>query len=246
MRALRRSELESALADYLEAQQEKIDAGADVRVTWKAQRQTALMKRIAAYLRKMSGSRERCMYCEDSRGTDFEHFWPKQRYPERAFLWLNLLLACAACNRAKGDRFPKSDTGSPLLIDPTACDPWDFLFYDPETDELTPRWNQETGEEHLEGLNTLEILTTLRHQAISEGRGRTRRNLERAVRAYLSAADSPAAEVELRDSFRDNDGYGLTCWFLLREGQEEPPFSDLRRRHPRVWERLSRHVSGLA
>ncbi len=142
MRALQRPELESPLVDYLEDQQHKVDAGADVRATWKTQRQSTSMFRIAELLRRMTGSHERCMYCEDSRGTDFDHFWPKLRYPERAFLWLNFLLACAACNRAKGDRFPKNEAGDPLLIDPTKSDPWDFLFYDPETDELTPRWNR--------------------------------------------------------------------------------------------------------
>ncbi len=244
MRALQRPELETRLVEYLTGWQEQIDAGTDVAGTWKTQRPSAPMKRIARVLRRMAGKRERCMYCEDSRGTDIEHFWPKRRYPGRAFRWLNLLWACAGCNRAKGARFPRDAAGDPLLIDPTAVDPWDYLFYDLETDELTARWDPRTGEEHPRGLQTLKTLATLRHQAVAEGRRRTRRNLQRAVQTFLGAPPSRASETELRECVADNGGYGLAVWFFLREGQEEAPFQDLRRRHRDVWERVRSHASG--
>lgn len=246
MRALRRPELEERLASYLARQQQAVDAGADVARIWESRRRTARMQRVAEILRRMTGKRERCMYCEDSRGTDFEHFWPKRRYPERSFRWRNLLWACTGCNRVKGDRFPRDAAGEPLLIDPTAVDPWDYLFYDPQTDVLAPRWDPETGEEHHKGRQTLETLAALRYQAVEEGRGRTRRNLERAVRTFLASERSSASEAELRESLTDNDGYGLTAWFFLREGQEEEPFSDLRRREPELWARLGLHVRGSA
>ena len=243
MRALERSELEAQLVEYLKSQQDQVDAGADVERTWKTQRRSAPMKRIVKDLRRMTGKHERCMYCEDSRGTDVEHFWPKRRYPERAFRWLNLLWVCAGCNRVKSARFPRDAAGQPLLIDPTAVDPWNYLWYDSETDELTARWDPQTGEENPMGVQTLEILATLRYQAVAEGRGRTRRNLQRAVRAFLGTHGSAAAEAELRESVADNDGYGLTIWFFLREGREESPFSDLRGRHSRVWERMRLQVA---
>ncbi len=203
------------------------------------------MTQIVEVLRRMTGKRERCMYCEDSRGTDIEHFWPKEPYPEKSFKWVNLLWACAGCNRVKGARFPLDSSGEPLLIDPTATDPWDVLFYDSETDELTARWERETGKEHPRGLETLEVLSTLRYQAIAEGRGRTRRNLQRAVRAFLGAHSEPAAEAELRESVADNDDYGLTSWFFLRDGQREAPFADLCRGHPEVWSRVRRDIAEL-
>lgn len=54
---------------------------------------------------------QRCCYCEASLGiVDFphiEHRKPKRRYPESAFSWANLHLACTKCNIAKGDRYIK-------------------------------------------------------------------------------------------------------------------------------------------
>lgn len=69
----------------------------------------------------------KCAYCESRIGAvsypDIEHFYPKSRYPEKTFLWTNLLHACEKCNRTyKRDQFPLDDYGEPLLIDPTAVD----------------------------------------------------------------------------------------------------------------------------
>ncbi|MCP4549322.1 MAG: hypothetical protein GY835_22950 [bacterium] len=87
MRFLRRHELEAVLSDYLDRMQRVVDEGADIVATWKAQRRSRFMKRIVEELGRMTGARERCMFCEDSRGTDIEHFWPKKRYPEKSFRW---------------------------------------------------------------------------------------------------------------------------------------------------------------
>ncbi|MEU3650739.1 HNH endonuclease [Lentzea sp. NPDC034063] len=70
-----------------------------------------------------------CMYCGESRGTDIDHFEPIARNPLRTFDWLNHLLACSTCNsHQKRDQFPVDDVGDPLLIDPTAEDPFDHLL----------------------------------------------------------------------------------------------------------------------
>lgn len=69
------------------------------------------------------------MYCGESRGTDVDHFEPIARNPLRTFDWLNHLLACSTCNsHQKRDRFPVDEDGNPLLIDPTAEDPFDHLL----------------------------------------------------------------------------------------------------------------------
>ncbi len=58
-------------------------------------------------LERMATGRGRCMYCEDSLGTDIEHFYPRARYPGRAFSWSNYLLACSHCNsNLKRSQFP--------------------------------------------------------------------------------------------------------------------------------------------
>ena len=83
---------------------------------------------IRTVLQEMAPGAERCMYCGDSFGTDIDHYEPLARTPLRTFDWLNHLLACAHCNsHHKRERFPVDENGQPLLIDPTAEDPFDHL-----------------------------------------------------------------------------------------------------------------------
>ena len=78
----------------------------------------------------------KCAYCE-SKITHvsfghIEHYRPKECYPERTFLWRNLLLACERCNNnAKGTHFPDATQGGPL-INPVKDDPNQHFrfFYD--------------------------------------------------------------------------------------------------------------------
>jgi uncharacterized protein (TIGR02646 family) len=172
MRRLVRPELDQELASYLERMQGILDRGGDLEAMWKAQRSSTSMRRIERVLAGMAGRRERCMYCEDSRGTDIEHYRPKGRFPGHVFFWLNLLLICGGCNRCKGHRFEIDPSGQPLLIDPTAEDPWDFLYFDPLTGEITARWDGATGNENPRGIYTLHVLAPLRYQAVTEGRRR--------------------------------------------------------------------------
>ncbi|XVU21584.1 HNH endonuclease [Actinoplanes sp. CA-054009] len=83
---------------------------------------------IRDVLQRMAPGAGRCMYCGDSFGTDIDHYEPLARTPLRAFDWLNHLLACSHCNsHDKRDRFPLDEHGRPLLIDPSAEDPFDHL-----------------------------------------------------------------------------------------------------------------------
>ncbi len=87
----------------------------------------------------MASGIERCMYCEDSEGTAIEHFWPKADYPERAFDWLNYLLACFRCNsNFKRDEFPLDVTGEPLPVNPVEEDPLDHVSFSPSTGLFQP------------------------------------------------------------------------------------------------------------
>ena len=203
------------------------------------------MRRVALALAEMTGSRERCMYCEDSRGTDVEHFRPKALYKDLIFQWLNLLWICTACNRSKGRQFPCDSSGGPLLIDPTAEDPWDFLFFDPESGEITARWDTSTKLESPKGRTLLEVLTPLRHQAVTEGRRRAFRNIRRAVRAFLAQEEghvvADISEETIKDLLEcvdDATEYGLAIWFFLRDGQDEEPFRRLRDEFPATWRRI--------
>ncbi|MFE3558560.1 hypothetical protein ACFXKW_27430 [Streptomyces sp. NPDC059193] len=88
-------------------------------------RSAAAPKRhVRGLLKAMAAGIERCMYCEDSQGTDIDHFQPIAHDPLRAFDWLNHLLACSHCNsNTKGRKYPCDDAGACLLIDPTTEDP---------------------------------------------------------------------------------------------------------------------------
>lgn len=237
MRKLQRPALSTETERYLASQQASLEEGADIEEIWKRQRASASMRTVETALRNMTGLRERCMYCEDSRGTDIEHFWPRVPYRDRIFSWPNLLWVCSGCNRCKGKRFPVDVSGNPLLIDPTSEDPWDFWFYDGRTHEVTPRWEPDTGRQNQKALATLRILATLQHQAVTDGRKRTQRNLQRAVQTFL--ANAPAEEgsalSEFWEALRDGDGYGLVDWFFFREGREEQPFLALREGRVEVW-----------
>lgn len=93
----------------------------------------------------------RCCYCEDSLADEVEHIKPKDWYPELVFVWENYLYACGPCNGPKNNRYGifhqkngqiihlsrtraeailEPPPGDPLLIDPRAEDPLDFLELD--------------------------------------------------------------------------------------------------------------------
>lgn len=242
MRRLTRPPLEPALQGYLDRMQDRIPASQDIAALWRAQRKTIRMKAVARVLAAITGRRERCMYCEDSRGTDIEHFRPKNFYRDYVFRWSNLLWICAACNRAKGARFPCDVEGVPLLIDPTAEEPWAYLVFDPDTGEITARWEVSTGRENPRGLAVLAVLdSSLRHQAVTEGRKRTTLRLRRDVRSFLKEAgpikmDIPHEGVQaLLEAIEDATDFGIAAWFFLSDGQNDPPFGHLRSNFPKVW-----------
>lgn len=88
----------------------------------------AAKKHLHRLLEPMAAGITRCMYCEDSLGTDIDHFQPIRVAPLRAFDWPNHLLACSHCNsNAKRDAYPCDANRVCLLVDPTAEDPSDHL-----------------------------------------------------------------------------------------------------------------------
>lgn len=240
MRRYRRADLPDEILQYLTAKQSEVDQGKDARSTWDYARGTKKIGRVVEALKSMTGARARCMYCEDSRGTDVDHFYPIVPYASMTFHWPNMLWNCTDCGRHKGNRFPLDDSGIPLLVDPTAEDPWDYLFYDAETGNLAARVDTVSRAALPKGRETIGVLVeTLLCEAVVEGRLRTQRNLIKAVRAFSRAPQDPACLDDLMESVSDNDAYGLTRWFFLRDGREEQPFSMLGEEHPEVWARIT-------
>jgi uncharacterized protein (TIGR02646 family) len=127
MRPVRRATLPASVAAQLSRLQTRVNAAADPKAEADTRWDNKPAKPFGVVrdaLLGMANGRARCMYCEDSAGTDIEHFWPKSAYPARAFDWANYLLACSYCNsNLKRTQFPCDATGAPLLIDPS--DPMD-------------------------------------------------------------------------------------------------------------------------
>ena len=66
----------------------------------------------------------KCCYCElhiadSGSGKQVEHFRPRSKFKYLWYDWSNLLLACADCNQAKLSKFPVTDDGEPLLLNPS-------------------------------------------------------------------------------------------------------------------------------
>ena len=133
MRRIERVELSDGSHAALDRMQQRVSrdsapAGAAAKL-WKRKTGTAPRRRafteVRASLQRMSTGRQRCMYCEDSEGTDIDHHRPKSQYPAHAFRWANYLLACSHCNsNEKRSEYPLDPSQKPLLIDPTAEDPY--------------------------------------------------------------------------------------------------------------------------
>lgn len=142
MKRLQRLDLSPTALAFLRKRTGKVTRHADPRAEakrlWEMQHNLTF-REIREVLGRMASGIERCMYCEDSEGTAIEHFWPKAVYPERAFDWLNYLIACSRCNsNFKRDLFPL-DGGRPLLVNPTEEDPLDHLTFSPSTGIYEPR-----------------------------------------------------------------------------------------------------------
>lgn len=177
------------------------------------------------------------MYCLDSHGTDIEHYWPKTPYPDKMFVWPNLLLCCTECGRLKGSSFPLA-AGAPLLIDPTAENPWEHVDFDTITGNLTAKFTQE-GVEDPKGRETVALLRLNRREALAIGYRRTWRRLSGIVRTYM---DRTAVRSQLVEDLVEADDHGLLGWCIHGGGRDEPLFDLLRHQHPEVWRRLAERV----
>ncbi len=243
MRRIYRQPLTSRTQTCIRQRQARVDAGNSVQQAWASARRTKALQSVFDILVKMAGTRDRCYFCSDSRGTDIDHFRPKSRYPEHTFAWPNLLLVCSGCNRKKADQFPLDPDGQPLLIDPTSENPWDDLFFEPATGQIVARWDLLSDVQNPKGVTTTDDrILPLNIEAVTEGRRRVTRHLARAVRTYLleraNPADREQAFTILRRALIDHDEYGLSHWFFIHDGQHAEPFKTLRENHFVVWERL--------
>lgn len=237
MRRVTRPALPRRAQTYLDQRQSAVNQhhgmnNLDVQRTWTAARQTNAMVTVLKTLQQMMGVRERCMYCVDSHGSDIDHFRPKAQYWARVFQWSNMLLCCTECGRFKGSQFPTAN-GRPLLIDPTAEDPWQHLDFDPDTGNLTARFDRHANNWSAKGTKTVEVLRLDRREAMAAGYASTYRRLKGILQSSL--VDGVTTAPVLLAALQRADDHGLLPWCFRGAGQALAPFSDLRQQYPDLW-----------
>lgn len=226
--------LDTRLALY--RRQRTVVNAADARKKWVLFRGTAAATSVVKVLRRMAGVRGRCFYCSDSLGVDVEHYKPMAIAPELTFVWRNHQWVCAACNRKKGARFPMRGD-RPLLINPSETEPWRHLVFVEPTGLIAPRFGSLEPDEV--GVTTLEVLDHLNYEAISNGRQRVAKRLQRATAAVSAALDSREPRERLFGEILEDD-YGISAWYFAYEGRASEPFATLRARDPLLWRRLTK------
>ena len=233
MRQVHRQALSARAQAYLERKARDTEA-TDIDRAWKSARQTMKFKEILEKLWAMSGPRQRCMYCVDSHGSDIDHFWPKASYPDKAFVWLNMLLCCTECGRFKGDQFPMSDAGEPMLVDPSAENPWTHLDFDPDTGNLTARYDLNAAMPSPKGDRTVQVFNLDRREGMAEGYRRTYQRLVVCVERALN--QNVIVPHQLASALQQADEHGLMGWCFGEVGAGMEPFKTLRSAAPAAWD----------
>jgi uncharacterized protein (TIGR02646 family) len=236
MRRIEREALAEETVEALQKFQEEADQQSgsenfDPVNHWQGKRRSQTILAVLSALRRMAGTRERCMYCVDSQGSDIDHFWPKSAHSDRMYLWKNLLIACAQCGRFKGIQFPQTEDGAPLLVDPTAEDPWEFLDFDPETGNLNARYLLPIGEYSAKGENTVTVLHLDKREGVSAG---YRKTYSRLCRLVTEWTDQHLVQDYL-ERLHEADDHGLLGWFLRGSGRNDPSFLRFRERYQDAW-----------
>ena len=240
MRRVTRTPLPPQAQTYLDKRQSaanlrRASGSQNIENEWNTARQTKAVRAVVKTLQRMTGSRERCMYCVDSHGSDIDHFRPKARFPGRAFQWSNMLLCCTECGRFKGSRFPMTKRRA-LLIDPTTEDPWRHLDFDPDTGNLTARFDIEANDWSEKGSTTVDVLQLDRREAMAKGYAITYQRLADIMQTSFASLSSGAmTATTLLAELRTADDHGLLPWCFRGTGMDFEPFCVLHRQYPRVW-----------
>lgn len=214
MRRLTRTALPQATLDKLDDLTNEVtsapDPKAKAKSRWKSKPKDAF-DHVRSALETMAHGRARCMYCEDSIGSDIDHFWPKADYPERAFSWPNYLLACSYCNsNLKRNEFPLDPAGQPLLLDPTVDDPAAHLLFVPSTGEFTPLGPKGTESIRVFGLNDDSV-----PRLLPRGRLHALIDLAALLREYDRVAPNDAARAaEIRSAAREHPFGAVLVWLV--------------------------------
>lgn len=108
----------------------------------------------------MEETQSKCAYCETKitlQNYSLEMFYPRSKFKEKAYEWINLFICCSNCNSYKANKFPMDNEGKPLLIHPFIDDPEEHLVVAFEDGSLKPL--TERGEITIDiiGLNRFDL-----------------------------------------------------------------------------------------
>jgi uncharacterized protein (TIGR02646 family) len=186
------------------------DPKAKAKSRWKSRPKDAF-EEVRSALAQMAHGRSRCMYCEDSLGTDIDHFWPKADYPDRAFSWPNYLLALSHCNsNLKREEFPLDGAGQPLLLDPSTDDPAAHLVFVPTTGEFAA-----VGTKGAESIRVFGLNDDTVPRLLPRGRRHTLIDLAALLREYDRVAPIDATyAAEIRAAAREHPFGAVLVWLI--------------------------------
>lgn len=229
MRRLVHGACPKQIEQVLAARAANVAQGNAVSSEWKSFSRLRTYDELRDLLASFLGHRRRCCFCSDSMGADIEHFWPKEKYPAKAFEYVNLLLACSVCNRKKTDTFPVDPYSNPQLINPATDDPWDHVFFTPLTGLISPKMvHDDKGQviDDMKGAKTLELLGDIING--DPAASARRRNWPHLVERLAKYCDGFYDDIaSWADLFGDIDDYGLSEWLIGREGKVHPDVTAL-------------------
>ena len=221
MRKVQRIGLQPATVRLLARKQSVVQQAANPKAVayslWRRPPKAAF-RDIRAALTTMAHGRARCMYCEDSAGTDIDHFYPKSLYPLRTFSWDNYLSACSFCNsNCKRASDPLTSFGNRILLDPSIDDPADHLDFVPSTGEFLSRSQIGQSSIAVFGLNDCTAPRRLPH-----GRKGTFIKLQLLLQAYdHEHAIGRADQAELIRSVVVDEPFSAVLGWLVRAAASE-------------------------
>lgn len=248
---------DQATLDTLATYQARIDAlptfagqstEAKVDFSKKNKKTNAAFNAVKVSLTAMCSGARRCVYCEDSAGSQVEHIYPKSLYPEKTYDWDNYVYACGDCNGPKNNKFavfqantgafqsvtpPKRQplvkplAGEAVLINPRIENPLDYCILDLSGTFAFVNAHPAGSNEHRRATYTFDEVLRLNHQE----REHLRTARREAYEDYKARLDR---YLKLRDAGRPQAQLDRVIEQLKRKG------------HPTVWKEMQRyHQRGL-
>lgn len=209
---------------------------------------------------------ELCNYCESNEASDIEHIYPKSFFPERAFTWLNYLLACKTCNtHYKLDKFavftPALSANATTMrrnklpastdaafIDPRVEDPLDFLSlnFSDQSFFLEPAPNLTDSRAIAKANHTLNVLQIGKRAALVAARKTAFQFFQSRLERYRDVRDSTTI-ADLERLVEDPNLVDTANTFAAEQQQMLMGLqqSILNHSHPTVWREMQRQYLTL-